>query len=118
MWACTRISRNCLISLFEYMNHYNAYIQSIIAVKIIFVFFVLVQIYFLVKGKKDSEMDKKIKAWKTKVEFVFKILMSLLILFLFNPRTDRSILIDKETKILLFMFGIILRLSEVRIMFL
>jgi len=100
------------------MNHYNAYIQSIIAVKIIFVFFVLVQIYFLVKGKKDSEMDKKIKAWKTKVEFVFKILMSLLILFLFNPRTDRSILIDKETKILLFMFGIILILSEVRIMFL
>ncbi len=111
MWSCTRISRNCLISLNEYMNHYNSYIQSIIAVKIIFIFFVVVQIYLLVKGENDSEMDKKIKYWKTKVEFVFKLLMALLLIFLFNPRTDRSVFIDKETKILLFLFGIILILT-------
>ena len=90
------------------MNYYNAYIQSIIVVKICFIFFVLVQIYLLVKGKKDSEIDIKIKYWKTKVEFVFKLLMALLLIFLFNPRTDRSVLIDKETKIMLFLFGIIL----------
>ena len=74
-------------------------------------FFVLVQIYLLVKGKKDSEMDKKIKYWKNKFEIVFKILMALLLIFLFNPRTERSVLIDKETKILLFLFGIILILT-------
>ena len=95
------------------MNYYNAYIQSIIVVKICFIFFVLVQIYLLVKGKKDSEIDIKIKYWKTKVEFVFKILMALLLIFLFNPRTDRSVLIDKETKIMLFLFGIILITTEV-----
>ena len=73
-----------------------------------FMIFVVVQIYLLVKGKKDSELDKKIKYWKTKFEFVFKLLMALLLIFLFNPRTDRSVLIDKETKIMLFLFGIIL----------
>ena len=74
-------------------------------------FFVLVQIYLLVKGKKDSEVDKKIKYWKNKFEIVFKILMALLLIFLFNPRTERSVLIDKETKILLCLFGIILILT-------
>jgi L-asparagine transporter-like permease len=93
---------------------YSAYIQSIIVVKIIFVFFVLVQIYLLVKGKKDSEMDKKIKYWKNKFENVFKLLMALLLIFLFNPGTDRSVLIDKETKILLFLFGIILIITEIK----
>ena len=87
---------------------YSAYIKSIVLIKICFVFFILVQFYLLVKGKKDSEMDTKIKYWKNKCEFVFKTLMALLLIFLFNPRTDRSVLIDNETKILLCLFGVIL----------
>ena len=35
-------------------------------------------------GKKETEMDKKLQKIKSKVEHVFKILMSLLI-YLFNP---------------------------------
>jgi hypothetical protein len=96
------------------MDKYSAYIQSIMVVKIIFMFFLLVQIYLLIKGKKDSEMDKKIKYWKHKFENVFKIMMALLIIFLFNPTTDRSVLIDNETKLLLFLFGIILIISEIK----
>ncbi len=59
-------------------------------------------------------MDKKIKYWKHKFENVFKIMMALLIIFLFNPTTDRSVLIDNETKLLLFLFGIILIISEIK----
>jgi len=40
--------------------------------------------------------------------------MALLLIFLFNPGTDRSVLIDKETKILLFLFGIILIITEIK----
>ena len=87
---------------------YSAYIKSIILVKLCFLFFILVQIYLLLKGKKDSEMDTKIKYWKNKFEFIFKTLMALLLIFLFNPNTDRSVLIDNETKILLCLFGVIL----------
>ena len=56
-------------------------------------------------------MDKKIHMIKTKVENVFKVLMSLLLIYLFNPRTDRSILIDYQTKLLLCLFGIILLIT-------
>ena len=35
-------------------------------------------------------------------------MMSILLIYLFNPRVDRSVLIDKETKILLYLFGFIL----------
>ena len=90
---------------------YSAYIKSIILIKIFFVFFILVQFYLLVKGKKDSDMDTKIKYWKNKCEFVFKTLMALLLIFLFNPLTDRSVLIDNETKILISLFGVILLMT-------
>ena len=90
---------------------YHLYLKSIIFCKIILVLLILAEVYLWLKGKKESEMDKKIKHIKSKVEKAFKILMSLLLVFLFNPRTDRSILIDYETKFLLCLFGIILLIT-------
>ena len=37
--------------------------------------------------------------------------MSILLIYLFNPRVDRNTLIDKETKLLLFLFGFILLIT-------
>ena len=90
---------------------YHIYIKSIIFCKIIIILLIIAEIYIWIKGNKESEMDKKLKKVKTKVEHVFKILMSLLLIYLFNPRTDRSILIDYETKVLLCLFGIILLIT-------
>jgi len=90
---------------------YHLYLKSIIFCKIILILLILAELYLWVKGKKETEMDKKLKKIKSKVEKVFKILMSLLLVFLFNPRTDRSILIDYETKLLLCLFGIILLIT-------
>lgn len=90
---------------------YHIYLKSIIFCKIIIILLILAEIYLWVKGKKTSEIDKKLHVVKTKVENVFKVLMSLLLIYLFNPRTDRSILIDYETKLLLCLFGIILLIT-------
>ncbi len=90
---------------------YHLYLKSIIFCKIILVLLILAEVYLWIKGKKESDMDKKLKHVKSKVENVFKILMSLLLVYLFNPRTDRSILIDYETKLLLCLFGIILLIT-------
>ena len=90
---------------------YHIYIKSIIFFKIILILLILVELYLWAKGKKESDMDKKIHMIKTKVENVFKVLMSLLLIYLFNPRTDRSILIDYQTKLLLCLFGIILLIT-------
>jgi uncharacterized membrane protein YiaA len=90
---------------------YDVYLKSIIFCKIILILLILAEVYLWIKGKKETEMDKKLQKIKSKVENVFKILMSLLLVFLFNPRTDRSILIDYETKLLLCLFGIILLIT-------
>jgi hypothetical protein len=90
---------------------YHIYIKSIIFLKFIIILLIISEIYIWIKGNKESEMDKKIHHVKTKVEYVFKILMSLLLIYLFNPKTDRSILIDYETKVLLCLFGIMLLIT-------
>uniref|UniRef100_A0A6C0B8U4 Uncharacterized protein n=1 Tax=viral metagenome TaxID=1070528 RepID=A0A6C0B8U4_9ZZZZ len=90
---------------------YHVYLKSIIFCKIILILLILAEVYLWIKGKKETELDKKLQYFKSKVENVFKILMSLLLVFLFNPRTDRSILIDYETKLLLCLFGIILLIT-------
>jgi hypothetical protein len=90
---------------------YHIYIKGIIFCKIIIILLILAEIYLWIKGNKETDIDKKIHTINTKVENVFKILMSLLLIYLFNPRTDRSILIDYETKLLLCLFGIILLIT-------
>ena len=87
---------------------YHIYLKIIIFCKIILIGLIISEVYLWAKGKKTSDMDNKLHMIKTKVEHVFKVLMSLLLIYLFNPRTDRSIMIDYETKLLLCLFGIIL----------
>ena len=93
------------------METYRGYIYLVLFFKIIFSMLLLVQIYLNFKQTKDTEFDKKIKYWKHRVEFIFIFLMSCLLIYLFNPRTDRTVMIDYETKILLYIFGFVLILS-------
>ena len=71
----------------------------------------IAHIYLTFKGKNTSQTDKKVLYWKERFEFIFIITMSILLIYLFNPRTDRSILIDRETKILLYLFGVVLLIT-------
>ena len=78
------------------------FIYLIFAVKLCFVSMSVTHIYLKVKGESDSDLDKKVFYWKERFEFIFILLMAILLIYLFNPRTDRIIMIDSETKILLF----------------
>jgi hypothetical protein len=71
----------------------------------------LLHVYLKFKGKERSDLDKKILYWKERFEFIFIALMSALLIYIFNPRTNNSILIDKETKLLLFLFGFVLLIT-------
>jgi hypothetical protein len=93
------------------MNKYDIYIIVIFIVKIIFILLALLHVYLKTKGNQKSNLDKKIQYWKERFEFVFILLMSFLLIYLFNPTTDKSILIDKETKILLYLFGFVLLIT-------
>jgi len=93
------------------MNNLDLFINFIIFTKICFIIFVLTHGYLKRTGKLDSELDIKAVYWKEKIEFIFKALMAVLIIYLFNPRYKRESIIDYETKVLLFLFGIILLIS-------
>lgn len=93
------------------MNTFDMYITFIFLIKIGFILMALIHIYLKVKGKSDSDLDKKIIYWKERFEFIFIVLMAILLIYLFNPRKDRGIFIDKETKILLYLFGFVLLIT-------
>jgi hypothetical protein len=93
------------------MNKYDMYVTLIFIIKIGFILMAVTHIYLKAKGEEKSDLDKKILYWKERFEFIFIALMSILLIYVFNPRVDRSILIDKETKILLYLFGFVLLIT-------
>ena len=56
----------------------------------------------------DKAVDEQILYWKNRIDFIFNITMAILLFFIFNPFYDNIYLIDKETKLLFYLFGIIL----------
>jgi len=93
------------------MYNFNLYITLIFIIKVGFISLAITHIYLKVKGKSNSDLDKKILYWKERVEFIFILLMAMLLIYLFNPRTDRIVMINGETKILLYLFGFILLIT-------
>ena len=90
------------------MSYLHYYIYLIIAIKFGFVLMAVTYIYLKAKGDKDSDLAKNIEFWKARFEFIFVILMSILLIYLFNPRYNNQVHIDYEMKILLYLFGFIL----------
>jgi hypothetical protein len=90
------------------MKYYDIYVSLIILVKVIFVILAIVHLSYKVKKQTNNPTDKKVLYWKDRMEFIFTIMMALLLIVVFNPRTSKVIGLDTETKLLLFLFGIIL----------
>jgi hypothetical protein len=93
------------------MELFNIYITLIILIKIAFILLAVSHLYFKFKGETNSPTDKKVVFWKERMEFVFIILMAILLIYLFNPRASRDAKLDYETKILLYLFGFILLIT-------
>jgi len=87
------------------------YIYLIFAIKLGFILMAVTHIFLKVKGKADSDLDKNIVYWKERFEFVFVLLMAILLIYLFNPRKERMVMIDGETKILFYLFGFVLLIT-------
>ena len=89
------------------MNGFDKYVTFVFFFKVLFAILALSHLYLKVKGKAGSATDKKIVYWEERVEFIFIFLMSLMLMYLFYPRSTKPIIIDFETKVLLFVFGVI-----------
>ena len=93
------------------MDKFSIYIHLIIFIKVLFFCFATSHLYLKVKGKAHSETDEKILFWKTRIEFIFIILIAFLLIYLFNPTSNMCANLDKETKLLLCLFGFILLIT-------
>jgi hypothetical protein len=94
------------------MKIYDLYIYLIFTVKILFILSALYYIYLKFKKQENSQTGQKIKYWKEKFEFIFVVLMSFLLIYLFNPRNTKINMINYETKFLLYLFGFILLIES------
>jgi len=94
------------------MNYYNSFIYFIMFIKIIFIGLVIYLIYIKRKEPTNKNKINQIKYLKNKVEFIFSILMAFLLIYLFNPRsTQKELILDYETRLLLFLFGFVILLT-------
>lgn len=93
------------------MRYFDIYIYIIFAVKVCFILMAITHVYLKATGKTESELNKTIFYWKERIEFIFILLMSILLIFLFNPRKQNQELINKETKLLLYLFGFVLLIT-------
>jgi hypothetical protein len=81
-------------------------IYIILIVKLFYVIFTLSDIY-LEKVKKNMDKNDFTSIWKDRTDFIFTALMSLLLLIIFNPWYNNTYLMNREMKLLFFIFGII-----------
>jgi uncharacterized membrane protein len=59
-----------------------------------------------------KESLEKTKIYKDQTEFVFINLMALLFIYIFNPRYQNEKYVDKETKILMYIFGFVIIITS------
>lgn len=89
---------------------YFLFLCLIVVVKVSF--FAVAIFYHAIKRKDPADVQKQntLETLKEQLEFVYIILMSILLLINFNPWTPVSI--DTETRVLFFIYGIIILLTS------
>lgn len=100
------------------MKFYSLYINFIIFVKIVFIILAIYGIYVKHTEKKEPTNKKVVTKYeqitfiKERVELLFKLLMAILLIYLFSPLRGKEIKkLDFETRLLLGLFGWILILT-------
>lgn len=91
------------------MGFYSLFIIFIVIIKILFILTTLAYRYYQHKG--DKKRVEQLDYWRERLEFIFIACMSVLLIYLFNPRSNRPVVLDGETKILLYLYGIIILLT-------
>jgi len=90
-------------------------VYIIIFIKIVFLISTIGHLIFSHHNKnssKSKKLDEKFVFWKERTEFIFTILMAILLIFIFNPRSTNQKYITKEMGFLFYLFGFILIITS------
>ena len=100
------------------MNSFRIFIYSIIIIKIIYLFLIAINYFYTYDFKKHPDHTDSFKKQK-KTQNIKQILhniiifsIALLLIILFYPNHNNKIIIDHETKQILWFFGIVLIIKE------
>ena len=94
------------------MNYFDTYIYTIFILKLIFMILSITHIYLKVKYPgEEADLDKAVVFWREATSFIFVFLMACLLIYLFFPLRTKAVEINEETKVLLYIFGIVLLLT-------
>ena len=92
----------------KFNNWYDYFIVFILITKLIYGILFTIHIYLKIKGRTGDEYDSKIVYYKDNLEIIFVISMSILLLYLFYPKHINPPEIDTQSRLLLFLYGIII----------
>jgi uncharacterized membrane protein YgdD (TMEM256/DUF423 family) len=87
------------------MDTYTKCIILILTLKIVFVLLAVLHFYYKITNQENTEKNKQVEYWKSRIEFIFTISMSVFMIYLFSPKRSNTVTITGETKILLFLFS-------------
>jgi len=90
------------------MDKFTVYVTLVFIVKILFIILAISEQVIKHKKPNDKKLIEKLGFWKERIEFIFKAMMAVILIYLFNPRFDNIKLINYETKLLLYLFGFVL----------
>lgn len=93
------------------MNYYDNFILCVFLSKILFVVCGVWHFILVRKNKGENELSSRLAIWKEYFEFIFLVSMALLCMYLFNPLAEIRPAINRETRVLLFIFGLIVLIN-------
>jgi len=99
----------------NFLSFYDTYLIFIVGIKILFLVSALGFFFYSHFSKSPSSIAKssQFEIWKERTEFVLILSMTILLLYLFYPRKI-PVPINRETNLLLFIFGIILLINIIK----
>ena len=99
----------------NFLSYYDTYLIFIISIKILFLISAVELFYYSHFSKSSDSLAKsaQFELWKQRTEFVFILSMTILLLYLFYPRKI-PIAINRETNLLLFIYGCILLVELIK----
>lgn len=87
------------------------FVTFLFIVKILFAILAIVHIYLKRTGKDDTKTDQFVTFWKERLEFVFIIGVSLLLMIFFFPGRKIQMEPTFEMRFLFFVYGIIILIN-------
>ena len=96
------------------MTFLSNYVTVIFVVKILFVYFAIHAVGAKMASRvnpSDAKLEERYKEklyLKERFELLFKLLMSIFLILVFNPWYKQSVSLDFEMKLLLYLFGFVL----------